>query len=531
MNIADYLKPDTSSQLKSSSEIFSAYLKAKQEAALAQASRASVDQNGNFDQSKYRQAALLGGVPLADAMAGVKDQYEWQQRAAAEKAREDAMWRERTQVGVARDGTPLYANPGEVDTRQLAVDPRLAAVNATPQAIDAERARVLAANKQAAEAAMSAKVGAAVGAPPTAGVGTPEAGATSTERAIYGGSAGAQAQTQKAMPNFLDVTKMAPEEAKTLAFGLRAAGTYTDRDDIPGKNMQAAANQYFAPMWDKLAKSEPLPQNFVGENGIDYGKFATAHQAWEAEMAGFPATVQKTLADWKTGRQTFETSRLGNAQTRQGMAIAGTNFQQEQDPIQAARDEGYKGVYAGNVQKFQTLKGQINWLEKTSEGAQELIDEIRQTGGVDKLKLQTYLQNLEQAPIVADKVVDIAGKEHIANMFAAKKEVAQVIRGSNTFGELGKNLAKNEFATDDQERVLSALKNMVDHQIKHGATASDLESLRTRKPKTARDAIKTKITESIKNAADVPVAKRTVGMKARLGNGKIGTWNGKGWDL
>ena len=524
MNVADYLNPDTSSQLKKSSEIFSEYLKAKQQAALAQAAKASIDANGNFDEKKYRTSAMMGGVSPADAHAGVKDAYEWQQRVAAEQAREAAIRRQSETLIDPNTGKPFVAGVGTVDTGRLALDPRLQQTNATALAMDAEQNRALQANQRAAQAAQSAQMATALGAPQGAGVGTPVPSATTTEQAILGGGAQQQEAYPKEMPGILDVRKLGPEEAGTLAYGLRAAGTYTDRDNIPGPNMQKAFQDYFAPQWQALQASEPRIINYGG----DYAKFTKDHQEWAAKAAGFEAEARKTIAGWKDQRQAFETSRLGNASTRQGMTIAGTNFAQEQDAIQAARADGYKGVSAKNVGDFQKLQTDMNWLRNTSEGAADIIKEVNTTGNIDPTKFQALLKNLEQAPMAADKITDIGGREQLSSLFAARKDVQQVIRNSNTLGELAKNLAKNEFATDQQARVAQLIKDMVDHQMKHGNTASALEALRAdRKPKGVNEKLKEKIVESVKSPKDVPVNQRKKGQKFRMADGSIGTWNGK----
>lgn len=502
MPVADYLKPDTSSQLKKSSEILTEYLKAKQQAALFNASRASMDKDGNFNERMYRQSAMAGGVNPTEAAAGVPQMYELQQRMAIEKAREEYVRRQAQQIGSNPDGSPITAQPGTVDTGRLAVDPGLHAANATSLALDQEQQRVIETQKRNQEAALAALNAQAMGAKPVSGVGTPEANATPVEQTLYN-VRGEQSQGGPVEHVSADVRKFSPDTASDFAYGLRARGLYTDKDNVPGPNMQSAYDKYVAQKYADLEKSKPSVLQFAG----DYPKYVAATKAWEAQVAGVPAKIAEEVAAWRNDRQANATSRLGNAATRQGMNIAKTEFDQTQAAIQDAWQNGYKGVSKGNVGEYQKLQTDMNWLRNTSEGAADIIKEVNETGNLDATKFQALLKNLEQAPMSADKITDIGGREQLSSLFAARKDVQQVIRNSNTVGELAKNLAKNEFATDQQARVAQLIKDMVDHQMKHGNTASALEALRVGK-KTAKTEIERRIESAIP---------------------KVGA-NGEGWD-
>jgi len=501
MPVADYLKPDTSSQLKKSSEILTEYLKAKQQAALFNASRASMDKDGNFNERMYRQSAMAGGVNPTEAAAGVPQMYELQQRMAIEKAREEYVRRQAQQIGSNPDGSPITAQPGTVDTGRLAVDPGLHAANATSLALDQEQQRVIETQKRNQEAALAAINAQAMGAKPVSGVGTPEANATSVEQTLYN-VRGDQSQGGPVEHYQQDLTKLSADTAKDYAYGLRSRGLYAG-NDVPGPQMQAGYNKHVAQVYADIEASRPKITQFGG----DFAKFKTAEREWEAKKAGVPAKLAEEAATWRNDRQANATSRLGNAATRQGMNIAKTEFDQTQAAIQDAWQNGYKGVSKGNVGEYQKLQTDMNWLRNTSEGAADIIKEVNETGNLDATKFQALLKNLEQAPMSADKITDIGGREQLSSLFAARKDVQQVIRNSNTVGELAKNLAKNEFATDQQARVAQLIKDMVDHQMKHGNTASALEALRVGK-KTAKTEIERRIESAIP---------------------KVGA-NGEGWD-
>lgn len=530
MEPAQFLNPDTSSQLKKSSEIFSAYLKAKQEAALANAAKASVDAQGNYDATKYVTSALMGGVPITDAQAGSKDFYEAQQRMAADAARQRAMRTERTQIGTnPADRSPIYAQPGTVDTRQVALDPRLAAVNAGPQTMDAEQERILATQRRNMEAGIASLNAQSVGAPQVSGVGTTRENASPVEATLYGVQGEKQNESQYDAP-LMAVKGLDAETARDVAYGLRSQGLYKDTNDVPGPNMQGALDQWYGQQRKALIAKEPMLMQFQGK----YGDYLTAKKAWQSELDALPVKAREELAGWRDKRQANTASRVGVKGTLQTQGIQAKEFADSQALVNAAHAEGYSGVSKETLPKYNEIRATQDWLMSVPADITKMREEFAKTGQIDLRKFNGLMIPMTKSSSSADGIDNIGAKADFDNLLSSKKDWQQAIGRETTVKGVAEQILKNNYVAQDPMRVLDVLEAMVTQQIHSGKTTKELDRFRIAKPekKGLDGAIKEKITGAIKTAADIPAGQRKVGMKAKLGNsGKIGTWNGKGWDV
>ncbi len=305
---------------------------------------------------------------------------------------------------------------------------------------------------------------------------SPQYGRIQAVLATDNGQAGQRMGTPP-MPEIPALSSMDAPTMRAVAEGLRQSGAYKG-NNLPGPKMESAWQSFAKSEFGKVLASQPVMQ--MGKDGQpDVLKYEQDRQKYLGDLQAFPNTLKAKVADWyQKTNITQPGERLGQASTRQTMHQGKVTFEQEQDPIQAARADGFKLVNPKNVDKYQDARGVFDWLGNTKTETDELLKELKAKGAIDSDLLGTKLTALTQSAKFSEGIgTENAEKGFMATMRRDKAlgDIASTSTGLKDFLE---NVGKNKLGAQSQQFLLQNLSSLLGTQIESGKTASYLKSLR-----------------------------------------------------
>lgn len=349
---------------------------------------------------------------------------------------------------------------------------------------------------------------------------SPQYGRIQAVLATDNGQAGQRMGTPP-MPEIPTLSSMDAPTMRAVAEGLRQSGAYKG-NNVPGPDMESAWQSFAKSEFGKVLASQPVMQ--MGKDGQpDVLKYEQDRQKYLGDLQAFPNTLKAKVSDWyQKTNITQPGERLGQANTRQAMQQGRVTFEQEQDPIQAARADGFKLVNPKNVDKYQDARGIFDWLGNTKTETDDLLKELKAKGSIDSDLLGTKLTALTQSAKFSEGIgTENAEKGFMATM-RRDKALGDIAATSTGIKDFLENVGKNKLGAQSQQFLLQNLSSLLGTQIESGKTASYLKSLRGGKGANAT------IQEWAERSGKGTHAGPKIGDTQTI-NGVTGVWDGQTW--
>ena len=271
---------------------------------------------------------------------------------------------------------------------------------------------------------------------------------------------------QEAEPSMLGgmggrkLADLRPEDIKDTARaaeGLRSLGYAHDGTPagLADAIRKAEDIEYRSQLADALSgKPEELPARIAAVRGKE-----------DAIRAGVRSKILSTGLE--VGGQKL--SQKGAAQSQEQ---ARTEFKVKMDPVAAAHEEGFVGVNPGNIERFNELRGAKTWLQNTSKALGEAVKKPN----LEADDFGAALQVFAQAPKAAEGISTISASEEFGKLFRAESSVGRLAAESHGILDFARNVGRANVSADDQRKILTRLKGVIDEQLHSGKTVSDLEA-------------------------------------------------------